>query len=120
MSPISFYALRVMLAMSTVEERIAAILHDVVEDADWTIDDLRDEGSEEVLTALESLTKGEGEEYLDFVRRAAGHPISRTVKRADLLDNLDLSRIPEPTVKDRERAEKYRRALALLDGSETG
>jgi hypothetical protein len=105
-----------MLTLTTVEERIVAVLHDVVEDTDWTFDRLRIEGfTESVLEALDAVTRREGESYEDFVQRAARNPIGRNVKRADLLDNLDLSRIPVPTASDHDRIAKYRKALSLLD-----
>ena len=49
------------------------------------------------------------------MRRAAGNPISRAVKLADLKDNMDLSRIAHVTERDLERIEKYRRAVAFLE-----
>jgi len=54
------------------------------------------------------------EDYLDFIPRSAGNAIGRQVKIADLRDNMDLSRIPEPTEKDLKRIEKYKHALAEL------
>ena len=108
-----------MLTMNTLEERIVAVLHDVVEDTDWTLDQLRREGfSESVLEALEAVTKREGESYENFVRRAAKNPIGRTVKRADLLGNLDMARIPVPTAGDHDRVAKYRNALSILDSEQ--
>ncbi len=109
------HPLRLMLKVATPEERMAAVLHDVVEDSSWTLDRLRDEGfSEVVLRAVEHLTRREGEDYIAFVERAGRDPVARVVKRADLEDNLDLSRIPEPTEKDLRRAERYRKALEAL------
>lgn len=122
-TPYILHPLRVMLRQRTDAARIAAVLHDVVEDGDgWTLDRLREEGfSEPVLAAVEAVTKradeagDDPEVYLAFVARAAAHPIGRRVKRADLEDNCDLSRIPHPTERDLQRIEKYRRALDLLD-----
>ena len=106
-----------MLRVTLPEERIAAVLHDVVEDnKHWTLDRLRLEGfSDSVIAAIDSLTHRDGESYEDFVKRAAANPIGRVVKRADLLDNLDPSRIANPTAKDIERVEKYKNALEVLD-----
>src|SRR5690349_788385 len=68
---------------------IVAALHDVVEDSDLTLDDLRREGfSAEVVSAIDALSRREGEDYLEFVRRAASHPRARFAKQEDLLDNL--------------------------------
>ena len=114
-APYILHPLKVMLRMSTLEERIVAVLHDVVEDCGVSLDDLRKEGfSEEVLTAIESVTKAPGESYEDFVERAAQNPIGRVVKLADLEENSDLSRIASPSWDDLERVEKYRRAIARL------
>jgi (p)ppGpp synthase/HD superfamily hydrolase len=116
-APYVLHPLRMMLALATNEERIVAVLHDVVEDVSgWSFERLRQEGfSEEILAALDSVTKREGEDYDAFVRRAAVNPIGRRVKMADLRDNCDLSRIAAPTARDHERIAKYRRALAYLE-----
>ncbi len=118
-APYILHPLRVMLSVSTDGERIVAVLHDVVEDTHWTPDALRKEGfSEEILSALDSVTKRKGEEddYAAFVARAAENPIGRRVKLADLMDNLDLSRIAQPTERDFARMEKYLRAVAYING----
>ena len=116
-APYILHPLKVMLRMSTLEERIVAVLHDVVEDCGISLDDLRKEGfSEDVLTAIESVTKVPGESYEDFVDRAAQNPIGRVVKLADLEENSDLSRIASPSWEDLERVEKYRRAIGRLRG----
>jgi len=115
-APYILHPLRVMLQMQTDEERIAAVLHDVVEDSDWTFDRLREQGfSETVVAALEGLTKRDGEDYMDFVERAAGNPLAARVKLADLRDNANLDRISNPTEKDYRRVQKYRRAMKLIE-----
>lgn len=121
-APYLLHPLRLMLAMSTTEERIVAVLHDVVEDSAVTLGDLRAEGfSETVVEAVAAVTKDGPEKamtwehYEAFVRRAAANPIGRRVKLADLRDNSDLSRIANPSEKDHARVAKYRRAIALLE-----
>jgi (p)ppGpp synthase/HD superfamily hydrolase len=115
-APYILHPLRVMGRVSSQEERIVAVLHDVIEDTDWTPDRLRAEGfSEIILDALDCVTHRPEEGYEDFVRRAAVHPVARQVKRADILDNMDPTRISEPTERDARRMEKYARALAILD-----
>jgi (p)ppGpp synthase/HD superfamily hydrolase len=108
-----------MLQMETNEERIVAVLHDVVEDCpEWPLERLRREGfSDQVLEAIASVTKllEEEHDYEAFVLRAAKNPIGRRVKLADLRDNCDLSRLPEPSQRDHGRIEKYRRAIALIE-----
>ena len=114
-APYILHPLKVMLRMSSLEERIVAVLHDVVEDCGISLEDLRKEGfSESVLSAIESVTKVPGESYEDFVERAAQNPIGRVVKLADLEENSDLSRIASPNWEDLERIEKYRRAIGRL------
>lgn len=114
-SPYILHPLKVMLRVSTLEERIVAVLHDVVEDSGISLDDLRQEGfSETVLAAIESVTKLPGESYELFVERAAQNPIGRVVKLADLEENSDVSRITQPSWEDLERIEKYRRAIGRL------
>jgi (p)ppGpp synthase/HD superfamily hydrolase len=115
-APFILHPLRMMLSLSTLEERIVAVLHDVCEDCPgWTLDRLSAEGfPDHVIAALDSVTKRQGEDYEAFARRAAANPIGRRVKLADLEDNCDLSRIAAPTESDRQRIEKYRRAIQLI------
>jgi (p)ppGpp synthase/HD superfamily hydrolase len=116
-APYILHPLRMMLGLSHPDERIVAVLHDVCEDCPgWTFDRLRAEGfSDHIVTALDAVTKREGEDYEDFARRAAADPIGRNVKLADLADNCDLSRIAEPTEVDHRRIEKYWRAIKLIE-----
>jgi (p)ppGpp synthase/HD superfamily hydrolase len=115
-SPYLLHPLRMMLNVATPEQQIVAVLHDVVEDCPgWTLDRLRAEGfSEAILSAIDAVTKREGEDYFDFVQRAAANPIAKAVKLADLRDNSDLTRIASPSEADFRRIEKYRRAIALI------
>ena len=118
-APYILHPLRMMMDLTSAEERIVAVLHDVCEDCPgWTFERLRGEGfSEEILAALDSVTKREGEPYEDFALRAAINPIGRRVKLADLRDNSDLSRITNPSVKDHQRIAKYARAIELIRNS---
>jgi (p)ppGpp synthase/HD superfamily hydrolase len=115
-APYVLHPLRVMLSLPSNDERIVAVLHDVCEDCPgWTFERLRAEGfSERVLTALNSVTKRDGEAYEHFVRRAADNPVGRAVKLADMKDNCDLSRISSPTERDFARIEKYKKAIDLI------
>ncbi|MGF6705378.1 HD domain-containing protein [Pseudomonas frederiksbergensis] len=114
-APYILHPLKVMLRVNTLEERIVAVLHDVVEDCGISFDDLRKEGfSETVLMAIASVTKVPGESYEAFIERVAQNPIGRVVKLADLEENSDLSRIAQPSWEDLERVEKYRRAIGVL------
>ncbi|RMM42184.1 HD domain-containing protein [Pseudomonas corrugata] len=114
-SPYILHPLKVMLRLSHHDERIVAVLHDVVEDTRVTLADLRSEGfSEAILAAIDSLTKREGETYQAFIERAGRDPLARRVKLADLAENSDLSRIDSPSQNDLERVEKYRKAAEYL------
>jgi len=111
------HPLRVMLALSTDEERIVGVLHDVVEDcAGWSFERLRAEGfSEPVVGGIAAVTRNPDEDYVTFVRRAAQHPIGRRVKLADLRDNSNLARIANPSAADRQRLDRYLRAIDMLE-----
>ena len=114
-APYLLHPLRMMLRMESEAAMMAAVLHDVVEDSDWTLDQLRAEGfSEEVLQAVECLTHQAGESYDEFVTRVQSNAIARQVKLADLEDNMNIRRMAEITPKDLARLEKYHRAWRTL------
>ena len=116
-APYILHPIRVMLRVTSIEEQMTAVLHDVVEDTTITLDMLLAEGFPiEVVRAVDALTKRSGETYEAFVARAAMDPIGRSVKLADLAENSDLTRIQSPTTKDIERVEKYRRAITQING----
>jgi guanosine-3',5'-bis(diphosphate) 3'-pyrophosphohydrolase len=113
--PYILHPLRVMQAVSGESERIAAVLHDIVEDTPTTFEDLLAEGfSADVVGAVRALTKFEGETREQAARRIVGNPIARAVKLADIADNMDLSRIPNPTERDVERLREYEVARGIL------
>jgi GTP diphosphokinase / guanosine-3',5'-bis(diphosphate) 3'-diphosphatase len=121
-APYILHPLRMMMKMTTLEQRMAAVLHDVVEDCGVTRRLLDHEGfPPAVVEAVEALTKkhvdGAEEPYADFIQRAARHPIARVVKLADLEDNMDLSRIARPTERDFARLEKYRAARQVIEAA---
>lgn len=114
--PYILHARRVMEKCETEKEKITAILHDVMEDTPYTLDDLRKEGfSEEILVALLCLTRREGEDYMRYIERVCKNPLAVRVKYADLEDNMDLRRIPEPTEQDFARQEKYKAAKMRIE-----
>lgn len=118
-APYILHPLRVMLAQTTVDAMIVAVFHDVIEDCDgWDVARLAAVGlTPMMIDAVRAVTKIEGEDYFDFVRRAAEDPIGRMVKIADLRDNLDISRIAMPSERDLQRIEKYKMALRILAAS---
>jgi (p)ppGpp synthase/HD superfamily hydrolase len=117
-APYLLHPLRMMMRMDSEAAMMAAVLHDVVEDTDWTIERLRGEGfSEEVLEAVDCLTHRDGESYQEFVERVRTNPIARQVKIADLEDNMNIRRVSQLGAKDLERLEKYHRAWCVLTGT---
>ena len=113
--PYILHPLRLMMSVDTDDEKIVAVMHDLVEDTHITIAYLRTAGfSEKVLSALDCVTNRENEDYESFIERIAQNPLATKVKLADLEDNMDLSRIPEPSKKDYKRIEKYKRAKTRL------
>jgi guanosine-3',5'-bis(diphosphate) 3'-pyrophosphohydrolase len=119
--PYILHPLRVMLRLATEEERIVGVLHDVVEDTPVSLQQLRDEGfSESVLSAVEALTKRDGETRLEAGARAAVNSLARVVKLADNAENMDLARISRPTDKDFARIEEYEAVRRLLLAHDAG
>ncbi len=113
--PYILHPIRVMLRVSSMDAKIAALLHDVVEDSDITIEDLRREGfAEPILEAVEALTKRKGEDRISAAHRAAQNELAREVKLADIAENMDLNRIPNPTDKDFARLREYEQVQAIL------
>lgn len=114
--PYILHPLSVMMEMKTELEQIVAVLHDVVEDAPaFPLEKLRTMGfSEDVLAALNCLTKREGESYDDFIDRVRENDVAKRVKLADLDHNMDPSRLYEITATDRVRLDKYRLAREKL------
>ena len=120
--PYILHPLRVALRLRDDRERLAAVLHDVVEDTGVTVDELRERGLEEnVVAAIETLTKRDGEDYRAFIERVAQDPIARAVKLADLADNLDPDRLAALPFEEQQRLRaKYEpareRLLAATEG----
>ncbi len=113
--PYILHPLRVMLHMTRPEERIVAVLHDVIEDTTLTYEYLSAEGfTQEIQEAIKALTKLDDEKRIDAAKRAAVNPIARIVKIADVRDNMDLSRITYPKALDHERMNEYQEVLDYL------
>lgn len=114
-NPYILHPLRMMMRMKSAEAMMAAVLHDVVEDTKWTLDQLRERGfSEEVLAAVDCLTHRTGESYEEFIERVQKNPIAHQVKIADLEDNMNIQRIGEIKPRDLERLERYHKSWSVL------
>lgn len=107
---------RVMVRCKDKTEQIVALLHDVVEDSDWTFEMLEEEGfTPEIIDALKCLTKlSEDEDYDHFISRVLTNQLAMKIKLYDIEDNLNLSRLGELTEADIIRSQKYMRARARL------
>ena len=117
-APYILHPMRVVQRLRTPSEKTVGILHDVVEDTDWTFEKLSGEGfSEQIIKALKAVTKKDGEDYESFVKRSAANPLAKRVKLADLEDNMDLRRMPAVTEKDLPRLQKYVKAWKFLTAS---
>lgn len=117
--PYILHPLEVMGLVKTHTAKMVALLHDVVEDSDYTIEELREMGyPPEVVDAVDVLTHRPDESYEAYVRRIRPHPLARQVKLADLTNNMDVRRLPELREKDVERLRRYQRAWRTLNDTE--
>ena len=112
------HPLRVMEMGKTEEEKIVGVLHDVVEDTDWSFERLEAEGfAPEIIAALKCVTKiSENENYDSFIERVRKNPLATAVKINDLTDNMDIRRLPYLSDKDVKRLKKYLKAYKKLIG----
>ena len=113
--PYVFHPFHLAEQMETEDTTIVALLHDVVEDSDLTLVDLRQIGfGDTVIAALALLTHDPAVEYMDYVRAVKDNPIARAVKLADLRHNSDPTRLDTVDEKALARREKYLQAMTLL------
>lgn len=114
--PYVFHPLHIAEQMETEDTVTVALLHDVVEDTDYTLEDLSRMGfSNTVITALSLLTHDDTTEYMDYVRAIKNNPIAKAVKLADLRHNSDLTRLDIIDEKALARRNKYLEAIDILD-----
>ena len=109
------HPLYVASQVKTEQEKAVALLHDVLEDSDITVADLLAYGlSNEVVTAVQTLTKKKGQSYQDYLGKVKSNNLARVVKLADLKHNSDLSRLKSVSNTDYERVKKYKNAIRYL------
>lgn len=115
-SPYILHPLRVMAAVESPQEKIVAVLHDVVEDTEVTFSDLAAEGfSNSLLVPLRILTREDEDDYETYIEDIKPHHLAREVKKADLRDNLNVLEVPLPlSRKQCERLKKYQKAYRFL------
>lgn len=113
--PYILHPLALALETRDPDERLVAVLHDVIEDSHVTLEFLAREGfPERVLRGIDALTRRRGESYDAFIERVAKDRLATRVKLLDLAHNSDLSRLSQPSPTDFERLRKYERAAARL------
>lgn len=114
-TPFIDHPLRLMNAAQGEDQQIVAVLHDVVERSDWTVDALREAGLQpDLATAIDALSRRSGEDYSDFVIRAAANPLARSVKILDLEDKVNVGRGSETVAEHSIRLARYLDALICL------
>ena len=112
--PYVFHPIHLAEQMDTESECIVALLHDVVEDTDITIEYLATEFSENIIQAIKLLTHDDSVPYMDYIRKIKSNSLAKNVKLADLEHNSDTTRLENPTEKAIKRWEKYREAREIL------
>lgn len=114
--PYVYHPFHLAEQMDSEEAVIVALLHDVVEDTDYTIEDMIEMGfSKSVTDALKLMTHDETVPYMDYVAKIKPNPIARAVKLADLRHNSDISRLEAVDDKALRRVQKYKEAIAFLE-----
>ena len=113
--PYIFHPIHIAEQMSSEDSVCVALLHDVVEDTQMTLSDLRAQGfSCSIVDALALLTHEKGVDYMEYISNIKFSPLATKVKLADLLHNSDLSRLEIVDEKALQRIEKYKKAVELL------
>lgn len=110
------HVMRVMEAGRTVDEKIVGVLHDIIEDTDWTFERLvQEEFPKHIVDAIMCLTKtSEEEPYDEFIARVQSNPLAARVKINDLSDNMDIRRLKDIGPNDVVRLQKYLKAYKIL------
>ncbi len=114
--PYVFHPFHLAEQMPDEKTTIVALLHDVVEDTEYSLDDLKSMGfSDDILEAIALMTHDESVPYMKYVEQIKQNRIASIVKRADLMHNSDLSRLDTVDEKVIKRVKKYKQAIAILD-----
>lgn len=117
--PYVFHPFHLAEQMNDEDTTVVALLHDVIEDTDYTIEDIRSMGfSNNVINALILMTHDKAIPYMDYVAKIKKDPIARQVKLADLRHNSDLTRLDSFGEKDLNRVKKYKAAMELLENND--
>jgi len=113
--PYIYHPIHLAEQMKDEQTTCVALLHDVVEDAGITFEQLYAEGfSDEIVAAIKLMTHDDSVLYMDYIKLISTNPLATAVKLADLRHNSDLTRLDTVDERARERVEKYRKAINLL------
>ena len=110
-----YHPLKISFKMKTVDLKIIALLHDVVEDSNITLEQLSKYFNNNIIESVEAITRKPNEKYFDYIKRVQLNNNAKLVKIADLKQNLDISKIKNPTKYDIDRCKKYKKALIYLE-----
>ncbi len=110
------HPINVMFGVKGYKTKIVALLHDVVEDSDYTLADLEKYFNEDIITAVNLITKKEAQNYSEYISQLKENEIAKAVKLSDLRHNMNLKRIKNITEKDLIRLEKYKKVKVYLEG----
>ena len=114
--PYVFHPFHLAEQMEDEDTTIVALLHDVIEDTEYTIEDLQKAGfTQNVISAIALMTHDPQMPYMEYVRAIKSNPIARAVKLADLRHNSDMTRLDIITQRDEDRAQKYLDAIVILE-----
>lgn len=114
--PYVFHPFHLAEQMKDETTVVVALLHDVIEDTEYTVNDIRSMGFDEsVINALSLLTHNDNTDYMEYVAKIKENPVAKVVKLADLRHNSDLSRLTAVDEKALARREKYKKAIELLE-----
>lgn len=117
--PYIFHSIHIAEQMDSEESCVVALLHDVIEDSDITLEILSKYFNDDIIAALRVLTKKENDDYVMYIKRVKTNKLATKVKIKDLEHNRDLTRLDEVTDKDRKRSMKYWEAIRYLEDIET-
>lgn len=117
--PYIFHPIHIAEQMDSEESCVVALLHDVIEDSDITLEILNKYFNDDIIAALRVLTKKENDDYVMYIKRVKTNKLATKVKIKDLEHNRDLTRLDEVTDKDRKRSMKYWEAIRYLEDIET-
>lgn len=109
-----FHPIKVAMLSKGYKTKIVALLHDVIEDSDVTIEDLSKYFDRDIVLAVDCITKKKDQDYQNYLNIVKNNELARKVKIADLTHNSDLNRLEKITEVDRMRKEKYLKAIEFL------